>query len=518
MSLQARKELLCVLRPVYQQASLGEKTELLNGFIAATRYSRKHAVALLCGTESPRKQSTRQRIYDDSLREPLVTVWHAANNICAKRLIPFLPALLDSLERNGHISLEPSIRARLLSMSAATADRMLREEKQHVGKGISTTTPGNLLRTQIAVRTFADWIDIKPGFLEADLVAHCGGNPGGQFVHTLTMTDIVTGWTELIALLNKREEGVLEAIKQVQMNLPFVLIGLDTDNGGEFINHSLANYCRQQEITFTRSRPYKKNDQAHVEEKNGSVVRRLIGYDRYEGKCAWLCMTDLYRVARLYVNFFQPSVKLINKERIGARVRKTYDKAQTPYQRLLCHPLDASVRVKLEHTFRTLDPVVLLQRIQSLQCELWKTSASAQIHTAAEPQITPNPTLKRQKRIPPVSTVPKRKKGSWRKRKDPFTGGIWEWACTQLEQNPGLGQRRLLNMLVARFPDRVNKGQNNTVSRRLRDWRDAHPEYVDQFPPSARESFRKRTYGIVSEYSITGMILDEAMTMSGLDF
>ena len=192
---------------------------------------------------------------------------------------------------------------------------------------MSTTRPGNLLKRQIRVRTFTEWDQVRPGFFEADLVAHCGESAEGSFLHTLVLVDIASGWTECMALLRRSEADVIGALNAVRQALPFPLLGLDTDNGSEFINYELLRYCREEEITFTRSRPYRKNDQAHVEEKNGSVVRRLIGYDRYEGVKAWRALTELYSVLRWYQNFFQPSMKLLRKQRHGAQLRKFYDQA-----------------------------------------------------------------------------------------------------------------------------------------------------------------------------------------------
>ena len=281
------------------------------------------------------KKQRLPRVYDEAVRLSLITIWKAANRICSKRLMPFLPEFIPTLERFGHLSLPADVRERLLAMSAATADRLLYRERHPEGRSVSTTRPGRLLKHQIAVRTFADWNELAPGFMEADLVAHCGERSEGAYLNTLVLTDIATGWTECVALLRRSEADVSGAIHATRRCLPFPLLGLDTDNGGEFINYELLRYCEKEKITFTRSRAYRKNDQAHVEEKNGSVVRRLIGYDRYEGSDAWRALSALYRVLRLYVNFFQPSMKLLSRERLGGHTTKHYDKARTPYKRVL---------------------------------------------------------------------------------------------------------------------------------------------------------------------------------------
>ncbi len=220
--------------------------------------------------------------------------------------MPFLPTIISSLEKFGHLKISTGTRDKLLTLSHASADRLLKQERKKYSRRKSTTRPGYLLKKHIPIRTYADWNDVTPGFFEADLVAHGGSSGSGQFLHTLTMTDIATGWTECSALLSKSEVSVLRAFTTVKATLPFPLLGLDTDNGSEFINHAVLNWCTEHSITFTRSREYKKNDQAHVEEKNGSVVRRLIGYDRFEGESSWRLLTMLYEIARLYVNFFQP--------------------------------------------------------------------------------------------------------------------------------------------------------------------------------------------------------------------
>ena len=276
----------------------------------------------------------RRARYDERVKRPLVTLWTTANRICAKRLVLFLPELIEVMERNGRLSLPADVRGKLLTISSATADRLLASERSS-RHGLSTTRPGSLLKKQIKVRTFADWDDLQPGFLEADLVAHCGESAAGSFLHTLVLVDIATGWTECVALLRRSEADVIGALNSLRGRLPVPLLGLDTDNGSEFINYEMLSYCQREQITFTRSRVNRKNDRAFVEEKNGSIVRRLIGYDRYEGLGAWRALIQLYEILRLYVNFFQPSMKLIEKQRDGARVKKRYDRAQTPYQRVI---------------------------------------------------------------------------------------------------------------------------------------------------------------------------------------
>jgi hypothetical protein len=285
MSLGSRRELLNRLLPRYRSSSWREKRRILDEFVSGSGYHRKYAVTVLNHgiRDAAYKKRMPARLYDEAVRLALITVWKSANRICSKRLIPFLPEFVGALERFGHLSLPGEVRERLLTMSPATADRLLYQERHPEGGSVSTTRPGKLLKHKIAVRMFSDWNELVPGFMEADLVAHCGDRAEGAFLNTLVLTDIATGWTECLALLRRSEADVSAAIHAVRQCLPFPLLGLDTDNGGEFINYELLRYCEKEKITFTRSRAYRKNDQAHVEEKNGSVVRRLVGYDRYEG-------------------------------------------------------------------------------------------------------------------------------------------------------------------------------------------------------------------------------------------
>ncbi len=350
MSLKVRYELLAVTAPRYQKATKNEKQQILDEFIKVTGYHRKYAITLLRQwrfkeSSTSKKRRNRAKIYGEAVQEALIVIWKAANCICSKRLMPCIPMYIDALERHGHLQLTDDVRKKLLNISASTIDRLTSTIRHGIqGRGISTTKPGELLKKQIPNRTFADWNDKKPGFIEADLVAHCGAFVAGSFLHTLTMTDVATGWTECTGLLVKDQQVTLRTIMQLRQQFPFDLLGLDTDNGGKFMNYLLWQYCFDENLIFTRSRPYRKNDQCHVEQKNGSVVRRFIGYDRYEGVDPCRILNALYRQLRLYVNFFQPSFKLTEKKRQGSKVSKKYDIPQTPCQRVLAAPeIDAEV-------------------------------------------------------------------------------------------------------------------------------------------------------------------------------
>jgi len=251
-----------------------------------------------------------------------------------------------------------------LELNPTTIDRLLEIHRPKPLRGRSTTKPGTLLKHQIPVRTYADWDDARPGFLEVDLVAHCGGTSKGEYLHTLTAVDIDTRWCELSVLPNRGQQAVKEAIEGMRKRLPFPLLGIDSEGDSAFLNGNLLRYCRAQEITFTRCRPYKKNDQAHVEQKNWSAVRKLVGYERYTAQEASEVLEAIYCDWQLFLNFFQPVRKLLSKERVGSKVRKRYDRAQTPYQRVLASPLVAEEdKAKLRELYRTLNPIELQRRV-----------------------------------------------------------------------------------------------------------------------------------------------------------
>jgi hypothetical protein len=267
----------------------------------------------------------------------------------------------------------PPIRQLLLKMSASTIDRCLQPVRWPGPQGLSTTKPGTLLKQAIPLRTFTPWEEDRPGFLEVDLVAHCGESTAGRYLNTLTCTDLCTGWTEVTALRQKTQAAVCQAIAALRQRLPFPLLGLDSDNGAEFINDLLYRYCQDEHITFTRSRPYCKNDQAHVEQKNWSVVRHTVGYDRLETEAEWHLLERLYADLRTYINFFQPVLKLIAKEKLGTRIHRRYDQARTPYQRVIERTdIDLPAKAHLAHRYIVLNPVQLRTRLDEQVARLWK--------------------------------------------------------------------------------------------------------------------------------------------------
>src|SRR5438876_4885053 len=369
LSYQARRELLQQAVPQYREASPSQKRTLLDAFVAATGYHRTYARWLLnhAGEVQPTLQRPRPRQYGPDVQHALFLAWRAANQVCAKRLIPFLPTIVEALERHGDLHLTEECRSQLLSMSAATADRLLRSQRQRGPCGISTTQAGTLLKHQIPIRTFLEWNETQPGFLEADLVAHCGIQAEGGYLYTLTLTDIATGWTECLPLLYRSREPVLAAIQRARTLFPFPILGIDADNGGEFLNEEVVAYCEQEQITFTRGRPYQKRDQCFVEQKNGAIVRQVVGYDRLVGEHASRQLTELYRALRLYVNCFQPSMKLLSKQREGKKVRYVYDSAKTPLQRLLqSGVLPAEMQQELLEVAHALYPIRLFEQLEQL--------------------------------------------------------------------------------------------------------------------------------------------------------
>lgn len=335
----SKHELVTALRDRYWAASRRERGQVLDTVVEATGYHRKYALTVL-RRGPPVKRPTlhrrgRRSTYGPAVVGALQVAAGATGWICGKRLAPFLPELIPALEREGALNLTDGVRTALLQVSAATIDRRLaRARREAKPFGLGTTKPGSLLKRQIPIKTYTPWDEQEPGFCEIDLVAHCGATTAGSYVHTLDVTDVASGWTECVAVGNKDQESVRAALEAARARLLFPLKGIDSDNGSEFLNGHLLRYCTREHLTFTRCRPYHKDDQAHVEQKNWNVVRQLIGYDRFESEEACARLNRIYELLHIYVNGYLPVMKLVGKAREGAKVHKRYDQAKTPYRRL----------------------------------------------------------------------------------------------------------------------------------------------------------------------------------------
>src|SRR3982750_1867080 len=336
LSMTTRAELPEVVRERYGSARPPERRLILDEFEAVSGYHRKHALRLLKqpgGGPAPDRRG-RSPVYDAAVRAALLVVWEASDRICGKRLKAALPVLVPAMERHGHLTLDESVRSRLLAVSASTIDRLLRGVRARTGSGRRRSGATNAIRGGVRIRTFSDWGEPPPGFTEMDLVAHSGPSMAGAFAWTLVLTDVATGWTECVPLPCRDGVLVVEALTRLRGVLPLSLGGADFDNDSVFMNEDVVGWCRGNGVEVTRSRAYRKNDQAWVEQKNGAVGRRLVGPDRPRGLGATGELARLYASARLFVNFFQPSFKLAAKRRDGARFSRRYHAPATPYARL----------------------------------------------------------------------------------------------------------------------------------------------------------------------------------------
>lgn len=354
----------------YAKASKKQRGVMLDELCALTGYNRSYAARLLRsrarGSPPVRRQRRgRKPTYDRRLLVPLRKVWATLGGICGKRLAAAMADTVAALERHGELNLSEDERLQLLAMSARTIDRLLASERRRLRlRGRALTKPGTLLKNQIPIRTFTEWDQSRVGFVEIDLVAHEGGDPRGEFAYSLCVTDVASGWTEPRVVRNRARRWTLEALQDVQASLPFPLLGVDSDNGSEFINAHLASWTAEQQITFTRSRPANKNDSCFVEQKNWSVIRREVGYGRYDSDAERALIAEIYADLRLYTNFFLPSMKLLVKQRQGAKVLKRYDRPTTPYRRLLAAGvLDEATKERLAAQYASLNPAALRRRL-----------------------------------------------------------------------------------------------------------------------------------------------------------
>lgn len=520
-----RMDLANAIRDRYAAAANKDKRRILDEFIAATGYHEKSAIRVLNRPPALKSRQTRQRpsLYDEAARGALIVLWEASDRVCGKRLKALLPILLPALERNGHLKLEAEIGHKILSMSAATINRLLQMPR----RAIRTKKPARAVpepRRRIKMRTFADWNEPLPGSMEMDLVAHCGDVNRGSYVHSLVLTDIASGWTEAAPLVARDATLVVETLERIRVGLPFALRALDVDNGSEFVNNTLIDYCLGHGIELTRARPYRKNDQAWIEQKNGAVVRKLLGYRRFEGLAAARAMTRLYEASRLFVNLFQPSFKLAAKQRDGAKVSKRYHPPQTPCARLLqAESTPMAVRSKSGEIAAELDPLKLLEEMRAVQAYLAALADGETLPPAtAEPpnlagflaslssawhagEIRPTFSIEAKPRYlrslhkvsthapiagptavlklttpsattTPPATTPDKPQPVYAEPGQARIQAlrmVWPIACRRLEELPTISAMQLFEELCVQFPGRFTRKQYKTLARRVSLWRQA---------------------------------------------
>ena len=444
--------------------------------IALTGCHRKHAIRLLAKPQKLESELTRvgRRVYDEAVREALIVIWEAADRICGKRLKAVLPTLLESMELHGHLQPTPTVRKLLLSASAATIDRLLASIRSQARSRRKRRSKKKASKA-VAIRTFADWNDPVPGFLEIDFVVHCGGAMAGTYIHSLVATDVCSGWTEAVPLLVREQSLVVEGLGLLRRQFPIPVVGIDSDNDSAFINDTLVSYCKREQIEFTRSRPYHKNDQAWIEQKNGAVIRKFVGHERFSGVVAGQVLAQLYQTTRLYVNYFQPSFKLLEKYREGSRVKKSYRQPATPCDRLLGHSSTPSeVKASLIAERSELDPVELLHRIRTAQAALAAISATdggkGPGNESLEQFLAHLPHLWKSGEVRPTHRQTAAEPRHWRTRKDPFET-VWPEVLSWLQKDPEATAKALFQRLQQTYPEQFESGRLRTLQRRIQEWR-----------------------------------------------
>lgn len=507
ISMGARREVVSAVTERYRSAKRAEKGRILDALCATTGWHRKHAVRALrrrttVGPSEVEKPQERKRRYGTTIKDAITAVWEASDRVCGKRLKVMIPTLLPALEQHGRLQLGKSDRDRVLAISAATIDRLLVDVKI-VASGGRRRRAGfySAIRREVPIRTFNDWNSPVPGFCEVDMVAHGGTSVAGSFIQTLTMVDVATGWTECLPLLTREGSLVVEAINRAQGLFPWLLRGVDFDNDSAFMNDVVVPWCREQKLEVTRSRAYKKNDQAFVEQKNGAVVRRLMGYGRFDGVETARVMGRLYAASRLYVNFFQPSFKLKEKRREGARVIKRYHPPSTPYERALAHPkVTAAVKKRLRDQYHSLDPVTLLAEIRATQDELGnrvdrragQARGQQSAHTSNAPVTVATfaKTLGKRATAGEPRATHRRTRRPYKTRVrmpsklDPHIAAIEGW----LAEQPQLTALAIVGRLSETHPEEFGTRQHSIVQRLLRALRQKTAEQLVGEQPLADAS------------------------------
>lgn len=418
LTLSERKALIKVFAKKYLYGTKKEKAFILDEFVELTGFNRNYAARVLRNykegvRKKQKKKSGRHKYYDENVNTAIEKIWETLDYICSKRLVTALPAIINKLEQFREIKLDKTTKKKLLKISASTIERILKQAKKRLGrKTTSTTRQPRYLIDKIPIKTFGEWQDTPVGFTQLDLVAHNGGNVFGGFFYTLTTTDICTTWTNCILVKNKTKLQMLKSLINMRKSFPFPIKGVHSDNGAEFINETVFTFTEKYNIEFTRGRPYKKNDNPHIEQKNCSVLRRNTGYLRYDKPDHMAILKDLYSHLNLYVNYFLPTMVLIEKHRVGAKSVRKYDKPKTPYQRLLeISEVPSSIKKGIRKIYKHLNPVELKRKINECQRQLIQSAA---------PFMKPEKPIKIRRRKEIKHTLPKGRRNTSPAKPNPF--------------------------------------------------------------------------------------------------